>query len=835
MKRFTIFIIMACLAIIMMAVPANRKPFVAQQSDGTFLNVVLQGDESLHFYTTIDGKYLVREANGDFSYATFSSEEGFISTKCLAHDISMRGAAEATLLASLDYGKIGEEISRTHKARSAKFRNAPATRAASSITPKGEVLVPVLLVEFSDVKFSFSKEDIDKLLNEPGYKYDNFMSDCNGSARDYFIAQSDSQFRPRFVTTEIVTLPQPTAYYGGNGTDGEDKNPLQMIRHGIALADSLMDMSQFDNNGDGEVEFVYCIYAGYSEANGASENTIWPHQWQLTAGGGKYIADGVLFDVYACSSELNITEEYEEKYGKWLAGIGTLCHEFSHCLGLHDVYDVKGNSGNWCMDEWDLMDQGNYVGYGYLPVGYNSYQKEVCGWKSLEILEKKGRYSMEPQSRGGAGYKIVNDANPNEYFILENRKKEGWDQGLAAEGILIIHVDYNYSSWASNSINTVAGHPRFHVVSADNDQPDYYEVGYEEFYKSLAGDLWPGPANNTSFTDTSIPASKVYTGEALGKPVTDMKYENGIASFNFMGGIIDTPVAEEATEITSSSFVANWKAVEGADRYIVELYSITDAAEGEGDSKNLLKEDFLKCSSSNTEIKSGNFDNYMSVTGWNGSNIYSESGAVRVGSSNNPGTLTTPVMNARGNVAATFRAALYNTKDTGSKIKAEFLDKNQNILASTDFVPAANYTEVKLEGRIDGDFTLLFSTDGSTGKKRVKIDDVTVSTASSTKSELTASITTAETSHRFENLAAGKYIYKVKALGNNEESAFSNPVEVLLGSNAITVVPDFDGIVEIFSISGIKLYRGTEESLPELPSGIYIMKSSTSVKKFVVK
>lgn len=834
MKKLSLFIIFVSVCISLLAVPSNRRPFVVKQSDGTSLTVILKGDEALRFYTTLDGKYLVKENNGDYCYATLS-ESGLVSTNFLAHNKNERRSEEEALIESINTEDIKASLSKSHAKRSATYRSA-AKKAGSSIKPSGDVLVPVLLVEYSDVKFSFKKEYIDRLLNEPGFMYDNPLSETYGSARDYFIAQSDSLFRPRFVTTDIITLTKPMAYYGENDMLGNDNNPALMIKEAISKADASFDFSQFDNNGDGEVEFVYCIYAGYSEANGASENTIWPHQWEISADlGTPATADGVKCNVYACSSELTLTEEYENMYGKYLSGIGTICHEFSHCLGLYDIYDVTGESGNWGMDEWDIMDYGNHVGYGYLPVGYNSYQKDVCGWKKLEVLTEKGSYSMKPMTQGGIGYKIVNDANPNEYFILENRKREGWDQGLSNDGMMIIHVDYNYSAWISNSINTVAGHPRFQIVPADNELLEY--TGDEEaFRNNISGDLWPGKNGNTKFTDTSIPAAKLYTGGYLNKPVTDIKYENYIASFKFMGGIVNAPTIKSASDITGNSFVANWTVVDDAVDYIVELYRSEVISDGNGSSEEILSEDFFGCSKTNTEITQKNIDDYTSVAGWQGENIYSEGGVIRVGTSNNPGTLYTPVFHANGNATVSFDTWRYNASDTGAKLTAEILDKNGYAIASTLIETTWGSSRVELSAEVNGSFKVCFNTSKSSGKKRAKIDNVLVSVCSTSKNELIESVTAEDNKYKFENLDAGTYKYRVKARDNEDESSFSEFAEVVIEpTTAIHPITHETAAAEIFNISGIKIATIGNGIMPKLQRGFYIIRQGTQVKKIFVK
>lgn len=841
MRKFLSLIILLVLAVSLYAVPANRKPIIVKQSDGSALSIILQGDEALHFYTTLDGKYLVKGAEGDYFYATFSQVDGFVSTGTLAHNAADRNETENALLSTIDYDAIDAAVSATHKARLAEYRT-PATRGAStsSVITKGEVTIPVLLVEFSDKKFSFKKEDINKLLNEEDYKYNFSINQVTsfGSARDYFIAQSGGLFRPNFVVTDIITLQNPMAYYGGNATasQGSDKNPQAMIRDAITIADATVDFSKFDNDGDGNVEFIYCIYAGYAESNGANTNTIWPHQHTLSAKGGKKKVDNVYCDTYACSSELYMNEQYEDKLDKWLAGIGTICHEFSHCLGLHDVYDVKGGSGNWGMDEWDLMANGNYAGDGYIPVGYNSYQKDVCGWKKLEVLKEKGTYSMKPQTQGGVGYKIVNDANPNEYFILENRKREGWDQTLKADGMMIMHVDYDATAWSKNEINVTPGHPRFQIVPADNELLPYGNNA-TKFYESMAKDLWPGPTGNNKFTNTSIPAATVFKGGFLNKPVTDIKYEDYIASFDFMGGAVVIPEVQPATEVTTNSFVANWATVTDATEYVLELYKLTPATNGNGDVEKLLKEDFLLCNSSNTETSiHANIDDYMTVKGWSGENIFGENGVLRVGSYSQFGTISTPKLKATGSVVISFNVSKYRSTDNNLKLTAKIIGTSNNKEISISSIVVTKEGNAVLKANVDGEFFVRFSTDGEANIKRAKLDDVEVSVTLPYKRELINSITLVENSYRFEGLEIGKYAYRVKAIEGDEESAYSDYVDVRLGETTVIELQNSEnGVVEVYTFAGVKIYIGRTDTMPALPRGKYIVKSAQGVKKIFVK
>ena len=836
MKKILLVLLVLFVAISAFAAPAYRKPFTVKQSDGTELTVVLAGDEALHYYVTADGMPLVKEANGDYCYATFNGG-AFVSTKQLAHNSARRSAAENEMLSAIDFRMMETDIAKASSARSMTYK-AAAQKAGSQITPMGDVNVAVLLVQFKDEKFTYTKEDFNNILNTKDFVYENPIANSVGSARDYFMAQSDGKFRPNFIITDIVTLDNNMSYYGGNDSSGDDKKPTYMIKEGIRKADAAgFDFSVCDNDGDGEVEFIYCIYAGYSESYNADENTVWPHQWQLSAQAGSITVDNVKCDTYACSGELVYNESYESKIGKTMAGIGLICHEFSHCLGLHDIYDTTYNSGNWCMDYWDVMDQGNYAAEGYVPVGYSAYQRDFCGWRELVEINTKGAYSMQPLTQGGVGYKIVNDANKNEYYILENRKQEGWDSYMFASGMLVIHVDYLKSAWDNNTINATKNHPRYTLIPADNELVFYGEVSNAEFVASLKGDVWPGTSGNTELTNISIPAAKVYAGGYMNKPITDIQYENDIISFKFMyDAVIDEPLALPAIDVTSNSFVANWAAVEDATVYTVELYKLSNMSDGGGDKEVLLSEDFMNCTADNTELYYETIDMYMSSADWDCENVYSESGALRIGSSKNPGYLYAPWVEASGNVVTTFDASLYNAKDAGVVISVEYRDESAELLAFKDFDVTGANERITFAADVDGYFYVTLHTEMSTGNKRVKIDNLNIYKESDVKRELVETFTTSATSYAFKNLEYGAtYLYRVKASDGVSSSAFSEYVEVVLLSTGIEdAVADGDWC-EVYNFAGVKVYGGVASAMPALSKGVYVVVTASGARKVMVE
>ncbi len=829
MKKILFALFMLCMAVSASAVPARRNITKVVQSDGTVLHVRLMGDEALHYHATTDGIPLVKEANGDYSYASFT-DGVFVSTNILAHEAAERSAEELQIIAENSSIGMLAAVRRAAVTRSAAYS---APRRSQTIRPVGEKNILVLLVEFSDVKFTFERDSI--AINFNGVNYSGVKNpettERSGSVRDYFVAQSDGQFIPNFVTTKIITLPNAMSYYGGNDSKGDDKRAPEMIVDACKAADSEIDFSQFDNDGDGTVEFVYCLYAGYSESggSGADENTIWPHQWYLSSSVGTIKLDGVKIDNYCCSSELG----YTPAEGVWLNGIGNCCHEFSHCLGLPDLYDTSTDEyRNFGMDYWDLMDYGCYNAEGYLPIGYSAYERDFMGWRKLEVLTEPGDYSMEALTAGGKAYKIVNDANENEYYILENRQQESWDTYIFNSGMLITHVDYSSSAWYDNEVNVDASHQRLTLIPADNKLLTWYNASNNsEYAASLRGDIWPGTSGNTALTDESAPSAKVFTGGHMSKPVTGITEENNIVTFSFMEKILSAPVATEATEVTDNSFVANWQAVDGADSYQVVLERMQKVQGGATISETLLEEDFMNCTSANAGITDANA--FMSVPGWSGTNIYSESGTIRVGSSANYGTLTTPEFPAAdGEVTVTFKAKLYNPNDTGV-----FLSVNCNNETIESYsITSSSWKSYTVTFSTVRDFSVMFSTVNSTGNKRVSIDDLTIVASTSYSAVPVEFIKTDALSHKFESLESGaSYRYFVKAISGNKTSAASQYINVNMATTGIDELPSPDAVVEIYSLGGVSVYSGSAASLPRLPRGVYIIYNNGNARKYIVR
>ena len=381
----------------------------------------------------------------------------------------------------------------------------------------------VLLVQFPDAAFHYDNPTFQRLFNKEGYK-DGINI---GSVRDYFLDASYGQFDFFFDVVGPVTMSNSLSYYGSNNSNGDDKFPATMVAEAIQLVDGEVDFSKYDWNQDGEVEQIFLIHSGHDEAQSNRTSDIWSHAWTLSEakdegdGNGPVTVDGVVVDSYATSSELR------GRTGNVIAGIGTACHEFSHCFGLPDFYDTKGN--NFGMSSWDILDYGSYNGDGGTPAAFTSYERAFCGWlEPIELTEPVIIPQMPALTSKPVAYIIRNSGKDDEYFLLENRQQEGWDSGLGGHGMLILHVDYDSQTWTENTVNTVRSHQRMTIVPADN-------ILYSG---SLSGDTWPGTSNKTEFSDTSTPAARFYNNNAEGDKLmnhslTEISESDGYINFIF--------------------------------------------------------------------------------------------------------------------------------------------------------------------------------------------------------------------------------------------------------------------------------------------------------------
>lgn len=657
------------------SVPAKRGVWrTVTLSNGLTVKARLCGDEHAHWWQAEDGS---------------------------CFDVDSLGKGKAVVPQELMSKARSRMAARRQAARRANAKKASQRIATNGNTGKfqGQRHGLIILVNFADSKFNTSKFGptqtlYSRIANEANYGENNFK----GSISDYFKAQSGGQFLLDFDVAGPVTLPNGYSYYGQNDDDGYDKRPTKMVREACQAVDGSVDFSKYDWDGDGEVEEVFVVYAGNGEHDTTNQpNLIWPHMDNLANYGEQLTLDGVTINTYACASELN--------GDKTLSGIGTFCHEFSHCMGFPDMYDTASDGNNFGMGSWDLMDYGSYNGYGYVPAGYSGYEKMVCGWTTPIELDKPMTVNgMERLADMGQTYIIYNKGNRNEYYILENRQQSGFDKYLPGSGLLIERVDYDKDIWEWNAVNTTNGgyypegsstpsyndHQRITIFHANNIEYDGNNATYP--YASL-----------DSLTDSSQPAATVWNANADGTYLMHCRVYG---------------ITQNADGTVAFSF--GWA---------------NGNATGTNDSI-LFKETFDKCAGTggNDGKFSGNIvfsvfepdnDGWKHIDGLTGNYMYGANKCARFGNSSKSisGWVVSPAFTLQGDTAViSFRAAGWNTEAEGTGLDVSVSGTDAKLLDNGNLtMKKGEWTTYSLRVKGSGRCTITFMPG-----KRFFLDDVMV-------------------------------------------------------------------------------------------------------------
>lgn len=696
--RHTLHIVTLLMAfsIRLSAVPALPTSRMIVQKDSTRLMVFLQGDEHSHCFFTSDYIPVAEGEDGSYYYMLVKNDELRLSTM-IAHEESERSQEENDFVNKYTRNALNflsehwmEKAEKANSIRLQKAAKVSKRRLGEPKTYVGSKKGLVILVNYANKKMYLSnaKDYFNRMFNEEGFHENNAI----GSVHDYFYDQSYGQFNLTFDVVGPVTVSNNFGYYGSNGTslNGGDQRAYEMIVEACQLVDDQVNYADYDWDNDGEVDQVFVIYAGYGEASGGASNTIWPHESHLEYyESGVLHCDGVTINTYACSCELTGGS------GTTLNGMGTACHEFSHCLGLPDFYDT-GYNGGFGMNYWDLMSSGSYSGpegIGEVPTGYSAYEKWFAGWLDFQELNSPCIINNMPCiGDEPVAYAIYNDNHRDEYFLLENRQNTRWysyvDTYENCHGLLVTHVDYSETAWRNNKVNSSSKHQRMTIVPADmsygsivsSEGRKYYSVNKAE----LQGDLFPGLSNTRELTNTSHDATggRLFNLNTDGsyymnKPLTEISENEGLVSFYFMGGIyVPTPVLFATTEITNNSFIANWNKVEGADNYTMELSVMKP--QGNPIDNILLSENMAKFKTERytedgfTDL-SNNLNNYMHNKGWKGQKVFTSQYGAKIGTTSTTGYLITPMMNINGS-SLTLRFTAKSVTSAGGTIQFVLLN-----------------------------------------------------------------------------------------------------------------------------------------------------------------
>ena len=709
-------------------------------------------------------------------------------------------------------------LARLEKMREANIARRHYTGPLRAKTQPGTQRGLVLLVEFSDEKMkSDAATQWNNRFNQQGFSFDSHV----GSVRDYFIEQSYGLLTIDFDIIGPLTLTRTRKYYGSAPNSSIDDRAPEMVIEALKLADPQVNYADYDWDGDGEVDQVYVIYAG--KTSSTVSGYIWPHEWYLSyakyygVGSGRQRMDNVYIDTYAVSNELVDNTTYE--------GIGTACHEFSHCLGFPDFYDTD-YSGGTAGQYWDLLDGGSYngpQGVGEVPSPYTAYERWSAGWIDLIPLTDACKVTDMPAiNEEGVAYIIRNTGNTNEYYILENRQQITFGTGNRGHGLMVWHIDYNRTAWNNNRVNTDKNHQRLTFLPADGKVGDLdgsNEYGYRYIITDAdeAGDPYPGRKKVTSVEQLTW-----FTKEANGTKVHQnlihdiTESPDGKISFIYGDYVsLSRPEVAMPTDITETSFTANWLPVDGATSYVLQVQAMTG---GEGPA-TVLFEDFsgFKNVSSGSLIGNNVIDMYTQTQGWEVSNLYgTNNGSVRVGSSTAfySHIITPALENREGILLVEFEAASYETDASSAVVSV--LNGNETIATQTVELTGSRTTYNCTFEDIPFGCRVKFAS--TAPKKRYYLYNVNLMDMSGIGSTVTTYSDLTTTSYTVISSEADMYYYRVQAVCDEGPSEWSDWMDVDIASSIGNTPVSLSGgeRFEVYDLNGCRL-----QCIPR--RGLYIM------------
>ncbi len=800
------------------AVRAIDKYVNLTQPDGSVILVKVVGDEHAHYLISTDGA-LITEEEGTYYFGKIKENGQIVSTGIMAANPTMRNAQQKAAITLMTPETVEHWNMARHNGPKRVVEQSGMGRFTSNFPRTGDIRGLVVLVSYKDVDFNLDDPQayFHGLLNSDGFS----EYGASGCAAEYFRFNSNGMFRPVFDVIGPVKLPSIRSYYGGNSSQGTDRNPWDMVVHAVKQLDDTVDFSIYDMDGDGCLDNVFIIYAGQGEAQSGLAEAVWPHSSKLENLRKSFYVDGVKVDSYGCTNE-------------WIGdkpdGVGTFIHEFSHVMGLPDLYSTD-YSNQATPGPWSVLDYGPYNNDGRTPPNYSSFERLAMGW--LDPLLIDGPISVTLGNLADSGDAcIIQSPTPTEYYLFENRQQTGWDTYLPNSGMLIWHVDFDQAVFDKNATNNDKSHMHVELKKANN-------VTEAMDMSQWMGWCWPGTYNKTEFTDQTSPSMKTWAGEALHLPLTNITHSDGLITFDVDGGtpIIAAPQVVELSEYDSDWFEATWSPVDNAtDYYLTVLESV------------VIGED---------EIITNDMGTGSSLTlpeGWTASGklVFTSNGNYGKASpsykmSTNNSSMTSPKFNREISKISFWHKGM---QASGSTLEITGKDAAGNTVAIASIVPEIASARNEIIAEVPaGIYQVEFTYKRNSGS--MAIDDIEIVLGGTKTTTLddydhisTNGMTTMRVVHP-ENSAA-IYSYFVEATDGVNVSRPSKHIIVPTTGTGIEIASSdakfglsgrilfANEEIELFDIPGNLLFRGEGTySVPQ--SGVYIIRHNGKAAKLMVK
>jgi M6 family metalloprotease-like protein len=481
-------------------VSAYPFPIEIVQSNGTRITIIPKGDENMKWAQTVDGYSIMRNNKGVFEYSRMSATMDMVPSGFQARNVSERGSSDLQFLGNTPKGLT---YSKNQVVMMKGINQMVQKNRLKSGSLAGTKKFICILIGFTDLAFTKTKEDFENLFNQAGYATDG----ASGSVYDYYKENSYNQLNLSVTVAGPYTAAHNLAYYGANDANGHDVNAQALVVEAVTLAAPSVNYADFDNDNDGTIDGVYVIHAGYGEEACAPAENIWAHNSAIPS----LVLDGKIISNYACSSELRGVS------GTGITRIGVICHELGHVLGAADFYDTNFAAGgsNEGTGYWDLMGKGSWNNNGATPAHHNPYTKIfVYGWATPTTFTAGTSVTLNDAEKYSNSFYIIKTKTSNEFFLCENRQKQSFDSYIPGHGMVIYHVDGDYISSAGIGINA-GSHQGMYPVCANSTglPPTTYGA------INSSGLPFPGSSNKTSFTDATIPSALSWAAEITNCPI----------------------------------------------------------------------------------------------------------------------------------------------------------------------------------------------------------------------------------------------------------------------------------------------------------------------------
>ena len=570
MRKSFMFLALGLMCLVARAIPADPTPVKVAQPDGTTLTIVLHGDEFYHFTTTLDGYTVVRNDKGLYTYARVEGDK-LVPTSMVAHDAAQRSAAERASLNPVTKMLTSPKLVREGQQMKGRRNSAMRRVESDENMDYGNFRGLIILINYTDKQFSMLEPNsfYDDMVNThdfTGYTQDDgkFVP-MTGSVRDYYYDNSNHIFDPTFDIVGPVNVNYKCTYPRGYSQPGP------IFHAALQAIDADVNFRDYDMDGDGYVDMVFFLVAGFSSSYGGNnDNYLWPHMYYLY---DAPMLDGKRFSLYACSTELSGWEGYGGRYYD-IDGIGTICHEFSHVLGLPDLYDTDyGEGGGQSLNpnHWSIMSGGHGDEYGRNPVGYSLYERYSLGFARPQLIHEDTQITLPPLDTSNTGCRL-NTHNTHEFFLIENRQYGKWDRFLPGSGMLIARVDSTDERvWVYNEVNCDPNHMYYELLRAD------YQ-GYDG-----PNDPFPGASDITSITNRTTPNLRTWNQSMSDIIFTDINVTNKILTFNAMR---DTTIKSVFEDFEAMPETSNQNATNVAGTFCNWTFSKSAIAAPEQDNCN---------------------------------------------------------------------------------------------------------------------------------------------------------------------------------------------------------------------------------------------------------